>query len=413
MAETKRARRGCLWIVANPTGIPPMAQGVRYYALARELVKMGWTVEIIGSRRAAHAGIRERQARRQHFTQEGIGITLIRAPHTLANGPSRVAGMAIFAAMAVDPRTTKSFARPDVVLGGTVDPLAAAAGGRLASRHKVPFIYEIRDLWPETLIRLGRLTPKHPAAKLMYRMERSSWTQAAMVVGPLPRIPDYGIEKHLPVRPFTHVPNGVDLNAFGIPPQPPTTLIRLGYFGSHGLTDHLDVVLKAMATQQVRDLGGSIELNLYGTGPHKQALQDLAVDLQLTNVKFHDPLPRPSVPPAMHEMAALVFPLADNGGLYRYGACPNKLAEYMAAGRPVILNAPFAPDPVLSAGGMLTVETCDPTAWADAICRFAQLPVADRIRLGEQNRSYAVAHSSFKSIAERLDAALLAVMATR
>lgn len=317
----------------------------------------------------------------------------------------------MFAAQALDPRTTRRLPKPDIILGGTVDPLAAATGGRLAARHKVPFVYEIRDLWPETLIRLGRLKPSHPAARLLYRMERKSWNQAALVVGPLGRIPEYAKDRGLPPRPFVHVPNGVDLEAFGPPPPAQSGVLRIGYFGSHGLTDHLDVLLEAFATPEVRMLGGSVELQLFGAGPHKESLRSQATEQGLANVTFHDPLPRPQVAAAMQSMSALAFPLADNGGLYRYGACPNKLAEYLAAGRPVLLNAPFAPDPVLDAGGVVTVELCDAASWSEAICQLAATPQADRIQMGQLNREYAVANSGFEQIGHKLDTALLAALA--
>ena len=82
--------------------------------------------------------------------------------------------------------------RPDVVVGSSLHPLAAWAGARLAVRHRVPFVYEFRDLWPHTLIAMGRISENGPAARGLRGLERHLGRRAARTFSPLP-----GGERHV------------------------------------------------------------------------------------------------------------------------------------------------------------------------------------------------------------------------
>ncbi len=115
----------------------------------------------------------------------------------------------------------------------------------------------------------------------------------------------------------------------------------------------------------------------------------------------------------MRGMDAFIFPLGDSQGLYRYGASPNKLPDYMAAGRPILMNAPFEGDPVTaSGGGGILIPECTPAAWRDGLLAFLGLTPEQRNGMGAQLRQLAEAKYDFAVLGAELDSGLRSVMSS-
>src|SRR5690606_21810114 len=115
---------------------------------------------------------------------------------------------------ALSAATLRGLERPDAVIGSSVHPLAAWAGRRLAQRFGVPFLFEVRDLWPQTLIDMGRLSPRHPAALALRRLERSLYRSAARIIVLPPAAHAYITPLGIPKERIVWIPNGVDLEGF-------------------------------------------------------------------------------------------------------------------------------------------------------------------------------------------------------
>jgi glycosyltransferase involved in cell wall biosynthesis len=403
--------RRTLWIFSHYVAIPPAPGGIRHISLASQLTALGWDVCII---RATKEPI-GRNGRlgllppRRLDTYRGTRIVSLRVPTYQGNGVGRIANMVAFGAGGCLPVATAALPVPDVVVGSTVHPLAAWCGAVQAARLDVPFVFEIRDLWPETFVRLGRLGAGAPAARALYALEACLWQRADLILSPLGQLSEYASVRDLPTRTIGHIPNGVDTAQFDPAAAPHEGPLRIGYFGSHGNTDYLEVIIEALGRDELRERAGEFTVHLYGDGPRKPRLRELARRLRVANVHFHDTLGRDVVPTAMQAMDAFVLPLADAAGLYRFGASPNKLQEYMAAGRPILLNAPFADDPVSLSGGGFVVPDCTPQAWVGSINALLATTQDDRTRMGRQLRRLAEQRYDFGILGRELDRALRSV----
>src|SRR5690606_5364217 len=112
-------------------------------------------------------------------------------------------------------------------------------------RHGVPFLFEVRDLWPQTLIDMGRLTRRHPVAIALSLLEGSLCRSADRIITLLPGAADYFELLGVPKEKIVWIPNGVDLDAFPVYPAPQQDgRFTLMYFGSHGPANALDNVVK-------------------------------------------------------------------------------------------------------------------------------------------------------------------------
>jgi glycosyltransferase involved in cell wall biosynthesis len=168
------------------------------------------------------------------------------------------------------------------------------------------------------------------------------------------------------------------------------------YAGSHGLANALDSLLQAarlLADEPVTFL-------MVGQGPEKAALQHVASQAGLSHVVFLPPVRKNAVPALLAAADALILcwrciPI------YRFGVSPNKLIDYMMAGRPVIHAIDAGNDMVAESGCGISVPPEDPQALAGAVRRLMQTPADERARMGENGRSYVLAHHDYRVLARR------------
>jgi glycosyltransferase involved in cell wall biosynthesis len=286
------------------------------------------------------------------------------------------------------PSITRTLPRPHAVIGSSVHPFAAWAGLLLADRHQVPFLFEVRDLWPQTLIDMGRLREGSLLTRQLQTMEKWLYSRAAAVIALLPRAVDYLVPLGVPAHKIVWIPNGVDLNAFPAPP-PPTDRndFTLMYFGAHGQANGLEILLQAMQAVAKAESIRPIRLRMVGDGPLKSTLIRKARELCLTNVSFEAPVPKREIPDLAAQADAFVFNLID-APVFKYGISSNKLFDFMAGGRPIVFCSNSANNPVAEAGAGITVKPGDVQALANALIDMASLSLSRRIRMGQAARHY-------------------------
>lgn len=316
-----------------------------------------------------------------------------------------------FTARVLQKRRAADLLPPDAIIGSSVHPLAAWAGAKWADRLGVPFIFEVRDLWPQTLVELGRISSRGFAAKALYRLEKTLYQRAKRILVLLPHATEYIAGIGITTGKIHYLPNGVDLEDFPFfPVSSCSKPFQLMYFGAHGQVNDLFQLLQAISIIKERGLSDTVSLRLVGDGPLKSALQDQSKRLQLNNVTFEPPVPKKNIPLLASEADGFVLTSRNLPNLYRYGISANKLFDYMAAGRPVVISLNAGNNPVLEADAGFTVPPEDPIALADAILKLTSLPLGQRIQMGRNARSFVEKEHDFSVLAERLSTILSEVI---
>jgi len=148
-----------VWILNHYAQEPGGAGGTRHFSLAKHLQTLGWQTTVLAASVELNTGrqrlVNNENTRLDSF--EGVSFLWVKTPPYKGNGGGRMLNMLAYAFRVCLPSTTRELARPDVVVGSSVHPFAAVSGAWLAKRHRVPFVFEVRDLWPQTLVDLGRL----------------------------------------------------------------------------------------------------------------------------------------------------------------------------------------------------------------------------------------------------------------
>lgn len=404
-----------VWILNHYAQEPGGAGGTRHYSLARHLLKHGWRSSVIAASVELNTG-RQRLAdgeRMRVSDFDGIPFLWVRTPQYEGNGGGRMGNMLTYAARVLLPSVTKGLERPDVIVGSSVHPFAAWSGAILARRLRVPFVFEVRDLWPQTLVDLGRLREQSLITKVLRKLEKWLYDRADRIVVLLPQADDYIVPLGVPKRKIVWIPNGVELEGYPEPTQP---LIHddftLMYFGAHGQANGLDCVLRAMAELQKRPDMRHVRLRMIGDGPLKPSLLKLAEELQLANVEFSDPVPKREIPKLAAEADAFVFNLID-APVFKYGISSNKLFDFLAGARPIIFCCKSSNNPVADARAGITIPPGDPVALSQAIVTLATMPLDERKAMGRAGRAYVEQNHGFDSLAARFADMLNELVAER
>lgn len=389
-----------VWILNHYAQEPGGPGGTRHFSLARHLREHGWRAIVIASS-VEHGTGRQRLAEGERFrldTYDGVTFLWLRGNAYTGNGGDRIRNMLGYtlAALRVPAAVLPA---PDIVVGSSVHPFAAWAGARLADRFGVPFAFEIRDLWPQTLIDMGRLKPYHPAALAFGWLEKFLCRKACRIVTLLPKADEY--LRAIGVSPdrIVWVSNGVEIADETLPP--PTAGERafvLMYFGAHGGANGLENALIAMKRLQNEAL--SVRLRLIGDGPDKARLMQLAKEMALSNVSFEPPVRKSDIPSLASEADAFIFNLID-APVFRYGISSNKLFDYMGAQRPIIFCCNSSNNPVMDAGAGLTVPPGQPEALAQAIRTLISKGSEERAAMGAAGRRHVQEHYSYSALAAK------------
>lgn len=400
-----------VWIVNHYAQAPSGPGGTRHHSLARHLMLHGWQPLIIAGSCEHNTG-RQRlnPGEHQRFERcDGVDFLWLHVfGEPCIGGWRRFASMLIFAFTLLRPAATRGLPRPDVVIGSTVHPFAAWAACLLARRHSVDFVFEVRDLWPRTLVSMGAIQARGLMDRGLGLLERWLAHCAARIVVLMPGGIEYYEALGIPPSRLLWLPNGAELPPIPpVAPRPDPRPFQLLYCGAHGPANALGTVLDAMAELESRGLGPEqLILRLIGDGTSKAHLQQRAQSLGLRSVRFEPAVPKQALQALTAQADAFVVAMQPLPELYRYGISFNKLFDYFLASRPIVSASCAAHDPVQASDAGIVVPAGDSLALADAIEGLRKLPYEERQRLGSNGRAYLEAHHTYPLLAERLAAEL-------
>lgn len=298
-------------------------------------------------------------------------------------------------------RSKPESGRADIIIGSSPHLFAALAGARLARRWRVPFVLEVRDLWPESMVAAGGR--KGPVYFAFYAIAKYLYRRADRIIclarGTMAHLERLGVD---PAK-LVYIPNGVDPAPFAHIERPERATFTAVYAGAHGPANGLEVVLDA-ADRLKSD--SRIRFLLVGDGPAKAALVADAQRRGLTNVEFRDPVPKSSMPELLAQADAGLMTLRDTP-LFAYGVSPNKLFDYFAAALPVVCNVPGEVEGMVGdAGAGEQALPGSSESLADALLRLSSRTFAERAGMGRSAREWVTREHSRSVLADRLDRAL-------
>lgn len=396
-------------IINHYAGSPIHGMEYRPYYMAKNWVKSGHNVTIVA---ASFSHVRQIQPlfngsfKEENF--DGIRYIWLKTLKYHGNGASRVLNIFTFVtSLFLRSGNIAEQLKPDVVIASSTYPLDMIAARRISKKAGAKLIFEVHDLWPLSPIVLGKMSKLHPFIMLMQWAENRAYQWSDKVVSILPLAKEHMVEHGMAPEKFVHIPNGIVLEEWtgetqNIPEEHEKELIRLRkegkflvcYAGAHGLANALESFVRS--AELLKDT--RIQLVLVGDGPLKKNLVNYVKTRNLKNVTFLPPVSKKAVPTLLEKMDVLFFSL-QRCAVFKFGISPNKLIDYMMAGKPVIHAVEAGNDMVRDAGCGISVEPEKECAFTEAMKKMAEMPEVERTAMGQNGKRHVTENHDYAKLA--------------
>lgn len=359
---------------------PRGAAGTRSYEMARALIKAGHQVTMVcGSYANGTTGLSQPFAiGRRRGSVDGIDV--LEFDLNYGNHIRFLKRSWIFLKFALASAKV-ALTEPSDVIFATSTPLTAGIPGVLARWIKrKPFVFEVRDLWPEIPKQMGVI--KNPLViGALSLLEWVTYHSASKLIALSPGMAKGICGRGIGEGKVLIIPNGCDLALFGNTkasrkeaPKDHGGPLTAVFSGTHGMANNLHVVLDAAAVLKRRGIK-NIKLLLVGQGQEKESLKARVENENLYNVSFLDPISKLELN-ELFATADLGLQVLKNVPAFYYGTSPNKFFDYLSAGLPVLTNYPgWVADLIETNHCGVVVSPNDPDHFADALVRLRNNPL--------------------------------------
>lgn len=342
-----------IWLI-NHYAVPP-----EYYPLARptlfakNLMAMGHTVTIFAASSVHNSDVNlitdGRKWREE--TVDGVHYVYIKCCDYQGSGLKRIYNICEFAWKL--PGVCKQFPKPDAIVATSMPPTSCAMGVRMGRKWGCKTVAEIADLWPESIVAYGIAGPHNPAVIALRWLEKWIYKKADAVVFTMEGAYDYiveqGWEKEIPRAKVHYINNGVDLEQFDcnkehfrvddadlLNPE----LFKIVFAGTLVLSNNIDGMLDLAKRLQKYP---NVRFLIWGNGEYTESMLRRIDKEQINNVCYKGFVNKKYVPFIVSH-ADVNFMHGAPTSLYRYGASPNKLFDYLAAGCPIFQDFTYNQD---------------------------------------------------------------------
>lgn len=401
-----------IWYVSKYASLPAAGRGgTRAFLLMRELVRMGHRAIILTSDSNHLTDTPMLTGQQLKETVDGVDVYWIRTrKFTGAKSVGRVLSWLDFE-WRLWRLPKDDLARPDVVIVSSLSLLTIFNGLWLRRNYGCRLVFEVRDIWPLTIIEEGGFNPRNPLVLGLRWIERMAYRRADLIVGTMPNLKQHVAEsvgdRHAPVA---CIPFGVDadmvekarpLPAGWVHEHIPTGKFIVCHAGTIGVTNALDVLFECARSMQDHP---EVHFLILGEGYMRPQYEAACADL--TNVTFTGSVPKDMVQAVLAHCDVPYFSVHPSK-VWKYGLSLNKVIDYMLAGKPILASYTGYPTMVDEAGSGTSVPAGDAAALKTEILRLAATSAEDRKALGDRGRDWLLRNRAYRTLAQNyLDVAL-------
>ena len=232
------------------------------------------------------------------------------------------------------------FEKADVIIATSPQFFTTWSGWFLSKLKRKPWIFELRDLWPESIATVGAMSKESRLFKFLEKIELGLYRSANFVIPNTPAFKENLFNRGILTDKIYVIPNGANLELFDSSRKNDALKENLGikedfvvgYIGTHGLAHSLDFIIESIAKANFEN----IHFLFIGDGAEKEKVKEIATSNQLKNVTFLDPIPKEQIPDYLAMIDASLVPLKKSDTFKT--VIPSKIFEACAMGKPIILG---------------------------------------------------------------------------
>ena len=391
-----------IWYISKYAMVPEDGFATRHYFYSKYFARKGLNVTLISSN---SAGMAHKEFKGFALEREIDGFR-----HILINGPAIRLGFnlkRIYTWFQFEyklrrlPRKFK-LDKPDIIIVSSLSLLTVLTGIKFRRKFGAKLIFEIRDIWPMSLVDLGNVPEWTPPVQYLKMVERRGYRKADYIVGTMPLLYKHVQEEIGRNFKFAYLPTGVDLEFMRkkeplpeeIEKQIPENKFLAGYAGSIGNLNAVDQIVEAARHLQNANYN-DIHILILGDGPLKSKIMAQAQGLK--NITFLPKVAKTQVPSFLEKMDILLHTWPSRR-VFQYGVSPNKWVDYMYAGKPVLVALDGPGHIIKNAGCGEILPAEKPDILAKKIVEYSQKSKSELVEMGVRGREYLIRKLNYDTL---------------
>lgn len=395
-----------VWIINDYAGSPFHGMIHRHYYMAKELKKEG-IKPIIISASYSHFMINEPRVGNRAYLHEKVDtidyfwLKVVR--YKDSRDKKRVLKWFQFCFKLLF--LPSNIDKPSTILCSGSAPMLVLPSYFLAKKYGAKLIFEIRDIWPLTLINFKNYSKYNPLIYIMQKSVNFGFRYADEIISVLPYTNEYIKEQGIYNFKFSYLPNGIFLDEIKNPlplnsktkSKIPNNKFIVGYAGAMGMGDGMDLLID---TANILKSQKDIHFILVGRGSEKERLKKRILELELKNISILDAIPKKEVQSLLALFDVCYIGWEDNE-MYKYGISANKIFDYMYASKPIVHVYNGKGDLIKEAECGISINQQNPELVANAIVELYNTPLEKREIIGLRGKLFVLNNHTYKSITKK------------
>jgi len=392
-------------VINQFAGTPESGWGERHYYFAKYWKEQGYDVTIVsGSFNHMFKKTVDVKGFCKTEFYNGVRFCWIKTPVYDPKSVKRFLSMLVFAWRVLFSKKYLEN-KPDYIIVSSMPIFPILSGYFLKKRFKSnKLLFEIRDIWPLSLIELAKVSKYHPLALFIGWFEKFGYRNADVTVSLLPNAREHIEEVAKRVVKFEYIPNGIDpdqlknesLDQQTLSLLPTDAKLTIGYAGTLGLANSLEFFIAA--AKNVTKQHPDIHYVLVGDGYLKDTLKKDSEGC--TQIHFLPKIKKDQVQNILKHFD-VCFVGRSGTPLYKHGISANKYFDYMLAGKPILDSINLIKDPVELCGCGIIVQPDSVEAIEKGILSFYNMSATERAIMGEKGHEYVLINHSIKFLSQK------------
>lgn len=392
-----------IWYISKYVTLPGFATaGTRGYYLMYEMARKGNKCVIITSDSVISS--KKWNIKNQYLLDDTIDLSVLRLrtiKYKTAKSLLRVLGWLDFEYKLWRMPKNK-LPLPDVIIISSLSLLTILNGILLKKHYKCKLVFEIRDIWPLTLVEEGGYSNLNPLIRILGLIEKYGYLKSDIIVGTMPNLSMHVKNVLKRDKKVYCIPMGIDENVISSEEAVPNVYIEkyipknkfiVGYAGTIGITNALDTLFKCVELMSKDD---AIHFLIIGDGDLKYMYQK-KYDY-LSNLSFCPEVPKNMVRSMLSYCSVLYFSVR-NSSVWEYGQSLNKVIDYMFAAKPIIASYSGFQSMINEAGCGSFVPAEDEIALVNEINQYKSMPNDRLNEMGRKGYNWLIKNRTYDSLA--------------
>lgn len=386
-----------IWYISKYAVTPKYGFTTRQFIYSKYFAKQGYNVSLVSSRSSSLKNVPDIKGLYKLDIIEDVNCYMLNGiPIKLGFNIKRIFSWIEFE-INLKRWNNKMIEKPDVIIVSSLSLLTILNGINFKNKYKAKLVFEVRDIWPLTLLDVGHFSKKNPFYWFLSKIEKLGYKKADLIVGTMPNLNEHVQQTIKSPFKFAYLPMGFDTENLNIAHRDwdiPKNKFIVGYAGTIGNANQLDDMLKA--AEILKD--SNIVFAILGDGPLKETLRKKYGHLD--NIIWYPAVEKKEVFSFLDKCDVLVNTWK-NVPIYKYGVSPNKWIDYMYAAKPIIVAYSGYPCIINEAECGEFVEAENPKALAYAIEKYSKKDKNELNSIGQKGREYLINNLNYDRLAKK------------